>query len=63
MARPLFVHALPSDGKTRDATIALLQFGKWGLDFRSLAIFEDQELISRKVLARFRHPSLDAESS
>ncbi len=52
-SRPLFVHALPSDGKTRDATIALLQFEKWGLAFRSLAIFEDQELINRKVLARF----------
>ena len=53
MAKPLFVHALPSDGRTRDATIALLQFEKWGILFRSLAIFEDQELISRKVLARF----------
>ena len=53
MPRPLFVHALGSDGRTRDATIALLQFEKWGLAFRSLAIFEDQEAISRKVLARF----------
>ena len=53
MPRPIFVHALPSDGKTRDATIALLQFEKWGIPFRSLAIFEDQESISRKVLARF----------
>lgn len=53
MTRPLFVYALPSDGKTRDATIALLQFEKWGLGFRSLAIFEDQETINRKVLARF----------
>ena len=53
MPRPLFVHALGSDGRTRDATIALLQFEKWGLAFRSLAIFEDQESINRKVLARF----------
>ncbi|MFQ5537796.1 MAG: DUF1828 domain-containing protein [Gemmatimonadota bacterium] len=53
MPKPLFVYALPSDGKTRDATIALLQFEKWGLDFRSLAVFEDQESINRKVLARF----------
>ncbi len=51
--RPLFVHALPTDGKTRDTTIALLQFEKWGLNFHSLAIFEDQESINRKVLARF----------
>ncbi len=53
MPRPLFVHALSNDGKTRDATIALLQFEKWGIPFRSLAIFEDQESINRKVLARF----------
>ncbi|HID08489.1 MAG TPA: hypothetical protein EYP10_15235, partial [Armatimonadetes bacterium] len=53
MPRPLFVYALSSDDKTRDATIALLQFEKWGLRFRSLAIFEDQESINRKVLARF----------
>lgn len=51
--RPLLVHALPNDDKTRDATIALLQFEKWGATFRSLAIFEDQESINRKVLARF----------
>ena len=53
VSRPLFVHGLASDGRTRDATIALLQFEKWGLQFRSLAIFEDQESINRKVLARF----------
>ena len=35
------------------ATIALLQFEKGGLRFRSLAIFEDQESINRKVPARF----------
>ena len=52
MPRPLFVHALDGDGKTRDATIALLQFERWGLEFQSLVIFEDQEKINRKVLAR-----------
>ena len=53
MPRPLFVHALASDGRTRDATIALLQFEKWRIPFHSLAIFEEQETINRKVLARF----------
>jgi len=53
MSKPLFVHALANDDRTRDATIALLQFEKWDLPFRSLAIFEDQESINRKVLARF----------
>ena len=52
MPRPLFVHALASDSRTRDATIALHQFEKWGIPFHSLAIFEDQESINRKVLAR-----------
>ena len=53
MPRPLFVHALSGDDRTRDATIALLQFEKWEIPFHSLAIFEDQESINRKVLARF----------
>jgi hypothetical protein len=53
MPRPLFVQALPNDDKTRDATITLLQFEKWGISFRPLAIFEDQEQINRKVLARY----------
>lgn len=53
MARPLFVYALPNDDKVRDATIGMLQFERWRLDFRTLGIFEDQEEINRKVLARF----------
>ena len=53
MARPLFVFALPNDDRVRDATIALLQFEKWGISQRSLGIFEEQESINRKVLARF----------
>lgn len=51
--KPLFVYALPGDDKTRDATISMLQFEKWGLSFGSLAIFEDQEIIGRRVLAKF----------
>ena len=53
MPIPIFVHALGGDGRTRNATIALHQFEKWRIPFRSLAIFEDQESINRKVLARF----------
>ena len=53
MAKPLFIYALPGDDRTRDATINLLQFEKWGVPFRSMAIFEEQEEINRKVLARF----------
>ena len=53
MEHPLFIFALPGDDKVRDATISLLQFEKLGSVFRSLAVFEDQENINRKVLARF----------
>jgi len=53
MKNPLMVFALPTDTKTRDVTITLLQFERWGLDFRSVSIFENQEEINRKVLARF----------
>ncbi|MDI6787977.1 MAG: DUF1828 domain-containing protein [Planctomycetota bacterium] len=53
MKNPVFVFAVPSDDKCRDVTINCLQYEKWGLKFRSLAIFEDQETVGRKVLARF----------
>ena len=53
MPKPQYVFAVPNDDKTRDAMITLLQHERWGLSFRSLAIFEDQEEINRKVLARF----------
>ena len=52
MPRPIFVHALSNDDHTRDATITLHQFEKWDVPFTSLAIFNDQETINRKVLAR-----------
>jgi hypothetical protein len=44
---------LNNDTATRDATIKLLQFERWGLNFHSIGIFENQEEINRKVLARF----------
>ena len=53
MARPLMVFGILNDAKCRDATITLLQFEKWGEQFRSMAIFEDQTEINNKVLARF----------
>ena len=53
MARPLFVYGLLNDDRTRDSMISMLQFERWGVSYRSLAIFEDQEAINRKVLARF----------
>ncbi len=53
MAKPLYLFAVNNDDKCRDVTISLLQYEKWALNFHSIAIFEDQESISRKVLARF----------
>lgn len=53
MPEPLMVFALPGDDRVRDATISLLQFERWNLPHRSIAVFEDQEGINRKVLARF----------
>ena len=53
MPRPLFVFGVSNDDKCRDVTISCLQFEKYGAPFRSMAVFEDQESINRKVLARF----------
>lgn len=53
MEKPLYIFAVGNDDKCRDTTIGLLQYEKWGLQFKSLAIFEDQEEVSRKVLSRF----------
>jgi Domain of unknown function DUF1828. len=52
MAKPLYVFALNGDDRTRDSTISIHSFEKWGFQFQSLAIFENQENINRKVLAR-----------
>jgi hypothetical protein len=52
MAKPLFVFALQNESQVKDATISLLKFEHWGFEFQSLAIFENQEDISRKAVAR-----------
>ena len=53
IARPIFAYALLNDTNTRDATIAIHQFGEWNLEFHPIAVFEDQTSIGRQVLARF----------
>jgi hypothetical protein len=51
--RPLFVFAIHNDDKCRDATINCLQYEKFGVPFIATAVFENQEEINRRVLARF----------
>lgn len=53
MAKPVMIFALNGDDRTRDATISILSFEKWRIAFQTLAIFENQENVNRKVLARF----------
>lgn len=53
MAKPLYIFAINGDDKCNSATISLYQHEKWNSNFRSVSIFEDQETINRKVLARF----------
>lgn len=51
--RPIFLFALPNDDQVQVATISLHQFERVGIPNLSIGVFEDQEDISRKVLARF----------
>ena len=53
MSSPLFVYALSSNTKARDATIALHKFREWGLEFEPVGVFENKDAIAQKVLARF----------
>ena len=53
MKKPLFVFAIGNDAKCKDVTINLHQYENWDVEFNSAAIFEDQEEINRRSLARF----------
>ncbi|MCD4746283.1 MAG: DUF1828 domain-containing protein [Bacteroidales bacterium] len=53
MEKPVFLFGIPNNDKTKDVTVNILQYERWGLKFRPVAVFEAQEEINRKVLARF----------
>lgn len=50
---PLFIFGIYNNDKCRDAMITCLTFERWGSSFTSIGIFENQEDINKKVLARF----------
>ncbi|MDA3940669.1 MAG: hypothetical protein PF693_15400 [Spirochaetia bacterium] len=53
MPKPLYIFAIPNDSKCKDVMISMYQFERWGLKYNSISIFEDQETINRRVLAKF----------
>ena len=53
MPKPLYIFAILNDSKCRDVMISMYQFERWGLKYNSISIFEDQESINRRVLAKF----------
>jgi len=53
MPKPIYMFAVPNDSKCKDIMISMYQFERWGLKYHSVTIFEDQETINRRVLAKF----------
>ncbi len=53
MPKPVYVFAIPNDSKCKDVMISMYQFERWGLKYHSVSIFEDQETVNRRVLAKF----------
>ena len=50
--RPILIFAIANNEQCLKATISLMHFEKMGKKFRSVAIFENQETISRKGVAQ-----------
>lgn len=53
MPKPIYIFAIPNDNKCRDVMITMYQFERWNVKYQSVSIFEDQESINRRVLAKF----------
>ncbi|GAB4206413.1 MAG: hypothetical protein Fur0023_16280 [Bacteroidia bacterium] len=51
--KPIFIFPILNDDKCKDVTVNLLKYEQWNIRFESIAVFENQEEINRKTLARF----------
>lgn len=55
--RPIFIFGVPTVDKCRDATITLLKFATWGSRFSSIVIYEDEEKIPSRAVAKLSDAS------
>ena len=53
MPKPLYLFAILNDSKCKDVMISMYQFERWNIKYNSVSIFDDQETINRRVLAKF----------
>ena len=53
MQQPLFVYGVPNETKANLAALSLRVFEKWNVPFQSIGVFEDQEAMDPKPVARF----------
>lgn len=60
---PIVLFILPTDKQVLNATINLLQYASWGLKVYSIGIFEKQEDINRKDLAKYSDVSVKQYSN
>lgn len=52
-AEPVFIMALNSEERVSVATISLLKFEQWKLNYKSVGIYDEMEKYSNKTIARF----------
>jgi hypothetical protein len=53
MERPLLIYGVPNEAKANVAALSLRVFDSWDLQYQSLGVFEDQESMDPKPVARF----------